>query len=97
MVEVSDEFKELVERIAWRDIACAPKDGTFILLWCQEDGSRWLASWQSDRWYGVDDLGLTRQGQSAGDPDHVTGWFLDAWMPLPAPPHTEREDGEGLR
>lgn len=81
-----DEFKELADRLLWRPIESAPKDGAFILLWCAEDGSRWLASWQSDRWYGVDDMGLTRDGQSAGDTRYVTGWFVDAWMPLPEGP-----------
>lgn len=87
-----DQFKELVDRIAWRPIETAPKDGGFMLLYCAEDKSRWLASWQGGQWYGVDDLGLTRQGHSHGDPDYVTGWFITAWMPLPDPPY--RSDGE---
>lgn len=71
----------------WRTIETAPKDGEyFILLWCAEDNSRWLAKWQGDRWHGVDDMGLAREGASAGDPNVVTGWFLNAWMPLPEPP-----------
>jgi len=69
----------------WQDIGTAPKD-RFIFLYCQEDGSRWLAKWQSGEWYGVDDYGLTRSGHSAGDPKYVTGWFVTHWMPLPSPP-----------
>src|SRR5262245_26684566 len=49
----------------WRDMASAPHDA-FILLWCPEDQSRWLAKWQGERWYGVDDLGLIREGHSIG-------------------------------
>lgn len=91
MREALAEFKELADRLLWRDIATAPKD-QFILLWCAEDGTRWLAKWQGDRWYGVDDNGLTRCGSTFGDPDWVTGWFLNAWMPLPDAPATIAKD-----
>lgn len=79
---------ESTDRVpAWQPIDTAPKDGDyFIILWCPEDSSRWLAKWQGDRWYGVDDLGLTRAGSSLGDPDVVTGWFVSHWQPLPQPP-----------
>jgi hypothetical protein len=83
-----DEFKELADRLLWRPMDTAPKDGTFILLCCLEDRSRWLASWQGLRWYGVDDEGLTREGHSEGDPEVVTGWAVNAWMPLPELPYT---------
>lgn len=73
--------------VQWRPIETAPKD-VFIFLYCPEDGSRWLAKWQDRRWHGVDDMGLTRAGASAGDPDVVTGWFVSHWMPLPPPPRT---------
>lgn len=71
----------------WRPIETAPLRG-FILLYCAEDKSRWLASWQGERWYGVDDMGLAREGASFGDPNVVTGWVVNAWMPLPYPPHS---------
>lgn len=86
--EMMDEMGELAKRLLWRPIETAPTDG-FILLWCSEDNSRWLAKWQGGRWYGVDDMGLTREGYSAGDPNWVTGWAVDAWMPLPDPPYRE--------
>jgi hypothetical protein len=70
---------------AWVKIESAPKD-RFVLLFCEEDGSRWFAKWQGGEWYGVDDLGLTRSGHSAGDPDYVTGWFVTLWMPIPPAP-----------
>lgn len=70
---------------AWESMATAPKD-RFILLYCAEDGSRWLAMWQGLRWHGVDELGLTREGHSAGDPDVVTGWAVNGWMDLPPVP-----------
>lgn len=71
--------------LTWRSIDTAPKD-QFVLLYCREDDSRWLAKWQGGVWYGVDDQGLTREGHSFGDPDFVTGWFVTAWMPLPLAP-----------
>lgn len=69
----------------WQPMKTAPKD-RFILLWCPEDQSRWFAKWQQGEWYGVDDDGLTRSGQSTHDPDYVTGWFVDAWQPSPLRP-----------
>lgn len=71
----------------WQLVETAPKQSDlFILLWCPEDKSRWLASWQGGEWCGVDDNGLTRSGHSLGDPDYVTGWFISHWMPLPVGP-----------
>ncbi|WP_027039081.1 hypothetical protein [Mesorhizobium ciceri] len=75
----------------WIDISTAPKD-RFLLLSCGEDKSIWFAKWQGDVWHGVDEFGLTREGHSAGDSNFVTGWFVERWQPLPAPPSI---DGEG--
>lgn len=66
----------------WQSMDTAPKD-RFVILWREEDGSRWWAKWQGERWFGVDDLGLNRIGASAGDPDVHTGWFVNAWTPIP--------------
>jgi hypothetical protein len=85
-----DELKELADRLLWRPIETAPKD-SFILLYCMEDDSRWLAKWQGHRWHGVDDMGLTRDGHSDGDPEVVTGWAVNAWMPLPAAPYRDTD------
>lgn len=91
-----DELKQLADKLLWRPITTAPKDPEqFILLYCSEDRSRWFASWQGGQWYGVDDLGLTRQGHSAGDPNVVTGWAVDAWMPLPDLPYSGGQYGDG--
>lgn len=85
--ELMADFRELVDRVSWRPIETAPKDGElFILLYCAEDKSRWLAKWQGNEWYGVDEYGLTRRGASAGNPNVVTGWFVNAWMPIPEGP-----------
>jgi len=64
----------------WQPIETAPKQRTFILLYCPNDGSTWLAAWQGgDRWFGVDELGLRRDSK-------VERANLSHWMPLPAPP-----------
>lgn len=68
--------------LGWQPIETAPRD-CFIILYCPEDNSRWWAAWQGGRWYGSDDLGLTREGMG---PEDVTGWKVTHWMPLPAPP-----------
>lgn len=89
--DAMDEFEALADRTLWHPMDTAPKD-RFILLYCSEDDSRWLASWQGQRWYGVDDQGLTREGHSLGDPEVVTGWAVVAWMPLPDAPFTDEFD-----
>lgn len=72
----------LVAQNGWQPIETAPKD-RFILLLCPEDGTRWLAKWQGQRWYGIDDMGLTREGSSVCDGEVVTGWKIYAWQDLP--------------
>lgn len=85
MSDAMDQIAEIADRVMWRDITTAPKD-RFILLWCAEDESTWWAKWQDRRWHGVDEHGLTRSGSSAGDVAVVTGWKVEAWMPIPAAP-----------
>lgn len=87
--DAMDEFEELCARLLWNSMESAPKD-RFILLYCAEDNSRWLAKWQGARWFGVDDSGLSREGHSAGDPEVVTGWAINCWRPLPEPPYIDR-------
>lgn len=77
---------------AWQTIDTAPKD-RFILLWCPEDESRWLAKWQGGEWYGVDDEGLTRNGD-ADRPSAMHRWVVTHWMPLPDPPKAAPQQSE---
>jgi hypothetical protein len=84
----SPQATELVDdRMSWQPISTAPKD-RFILVYCAEDNSRWLAKWQGrdphGRWYGIDEHGLTREGGS--NDRQGFGYAVDAWMPLPDPP-----------
>lgn len=76
---------------SWQDISTAPRD-RFILLYCAEDHSRWLAKWQGGKWFGVDDMGLTRTGRSEGDPNDVTGWVITGWADLPPPPARKTDE-----
>lgn len=76
----------------WQEMGTAPKDH-FILLYCEEDQSIWLAKWQGGLWYGCDDLGLTRSGHTAGDPNVVTGWAVNGWRPLPSLPASPGREG----
>lgn len=73
----------------WQPIDTAPKS-RFIIVYCPEDNSRWLAKWQSGHWYGCDvDHGLLREGMG---PEDVTGWKVTLWTDAPAPPaHTSQE------
>ena len=67
--------------IEWQMIETAPKDGKFYLLYCDEDGSIWLAAWQGGEWYGVDEFGLTRISRI---------WEPTHWQPLPVRPGEAR-------
>jgi hypothetical protein len=70
--------------VSWEPISSAPTD-RFLILYCPEDESRWLAKWQGGCWHGVDvEHGLTREGRSLGDPEFVTGWFVSHWAELPS-------------
>jgi hypothetical protein len=79
-----EEITRLRKALDWQPIENAPKD-EFILLFCEEDETTWLAKWQGGGWYGVDDQGLTREGHS--DPNFVLGWLIRFWRPLPTHPH----------
>jgi hypothetical protein len=77
----------------WQPIETAPKDGTFIILYCPEDGSQWWASWQGGySWFGCDECGLRREGYSLGDPNVVTGWFVSHWQPRPESPADRKDE-----
>jgi hypothetical protein len=96
MSGVSDEtIERLLDKVTWRTMESAPKDPEkFIILFCLEDKTRWIASWQGGRWFGVDDMGLRREGHTEGDPEVVTGWAVNCWMPLPDIPFI---DSDGIR
>lgn len=82
----NDKLRELTgEPPGWRPIATAPKDGTRILLWI---GYALVGSFfdcncaGEELWEDHDGMALDRERQT---PTH--------WMPLPAPPAKENDDG----
>lgn len=66
----------------WHLIESAPAD-KFVLLYCPEDDTRWLAKLQHGRWRGHDENGNSREGMG---PEDVTGWKVTHWAPLPDKP-----------
>lgn len=79
---VFDEFAPLPEPASpWRDIESAPKDGTYIDLWANNErisDARWndrqrrWEAWSLGDYDGMEFISI------AGNPTH--------WMPLPEPP-----------
>lgn len=71
----------------WQPIETAPKgmgDEEFILMWLPDDASRWIARWQGDGWFGIDEYGLRRDSVAERrEPTH--------WQPLPQPPAPAQE------
>ena len=64
--------------VEWMPIETAPKDGTFILAWCE----RWRAP-ATLRWgkvRGFSSRGFVTEGGVA------RGYLPTHWMPLPSPP-----------
>jgi hypothetical protein len=82
---ITEKMLDAAARQPWQLITTAPLN-QFVLVFCPEDGSRWIAKWQGLRWCGVDEHGLTREGHSLGDPEVVTGWAVSHWMPVPDGP-----------
>lgn len=82
----------------WQPIESAPRDGTQVLVWSDE-----LYIKPYIAWWGVDqnapEDGNEQEEWLTGDGDSwSTGYYYTPcnpthWMPLPAPPQTEKENG----
>lgn len=82
----------------WLPIESAPRDGTQVLVWSDE-----LYIKPYIAWWGVDqnapEDGNEQEEWLTGDGDSwSTGYYYTPcnpthWMPLPAPPQTEKENG----
>lgn len=64
------------EAEVWRPIETAPRDGTFVLVWCAEHACHYICRWKEGR-------GSYPDGMYDKDFGHV---FATAWTPLPEPP-----------
>ena len=76
----------------WRDIATAPKDGTYILVFPALLGAPLVATWERSGKVpseGIGHLGFWRAALT----DELTPYQPTHWMPLPPPPSQEGENG----
>lgn len=74
----------------WQPIETAPKDGTWILVYCPEDTNRGHAVMHTARWM---DFYQSAPDWAHGPLDDYFGSYREGlpsnpthWMPLPAPP-----------
>lgn len=79
---------------AWQSIVTAPKDGTYVLVWCP--ASEWRGNNRQDKVT----LGYWHQPGNPEKPGFWCGVMTQHqqrpthWMPLPATPHPETKDGQ---
>lgn len=76
---------EAQRKVAWRPIESAPKDGTYVDLWCIPDGRRTDARFINGHWHEWADSGFERMEWCK-----IT-LRATHWMPLPEGP-TPRTD-----
>jgi len=74
---------------SWRDIATAPKDGTWFLGWAQSDSSPYRISW--GRNHRGDLAWCTAFGSFIAG--YITHWTPE--LTLPSPPGRIEEDTAG--
>lgn len=61
---------------AWQPIETAPKDGTRILLWDDQDKEVCSAKWKGTGW------------RACGTEERIVWVKFTRWMPAPAPPQS---------
>lgn len=83
--------REEIKRLAaspspWRDMESAPKDGTPILSWDEDDKQCAVVAWDTRErdW-------VLLEGDNLPYPNAETVWACTHWQPLPSPP----SDGGG--
>jgi hypothetical protein len=71
----------------WRQIATAPKDGTYLLLWEQYSTNPFVGCWAFGAWT-VSHEHVDAEGgwDGANVVDSISQERITHWMPLPAPP-----------
>jgi hypothetical protein len=72
-IDMGKLITKKLDKIKWKHIHTAPKDGTFILVWFEEAQHHFILWWFADNWRfkGSNNIPIV-------DPTH--------WMPLPEPP-----------
>ena len=76
------DMLEAAERVAWREIETAPKDGTPVDLWCV-DKHNGLVDRRPSCWWSLVSEG--RHGW-CGISERDRKWTPTHWRPLPEPP-----------
>jgi len=82
--ELADAVTELLAEREWQPIETAPKDGRFVLLGLERNGSIFVGRRGTENGY---------YRKFASFPG---GWTKPAshWQPLPSPPAQAREEGQ---
>lgn len=80
----------------WQDIATAPKDGTYLLLWEQYSTNPFVGCWAFGSW-SVSHEHVDAEGGWDGAivVDSISQDRITHWMPLPPPPTTSAGSGKG--
>ena len=80
----------------WQDIATAPKDGTYLLLWEQYSANPFVGCWAFGSW-SVSHEHVDAEGGWDGAivVDSISQDRITHWMPLPPPPTSSADSGKG--
>ena len=80
----------------WQDIATAPKDGTYLLLWEQYSTNPFVGCWAFGSW-SVSHEHVDAEGGWDGAivVDSISQDRITHWMKLPPPPTTSAGSGKG--
>lgn len=80
----------------WQDIATAPKDGTYLLLWEQYSTNPFVGCWAFGSW-SVSHEHVDAEGGWDGAivVDSISQDRITHWMPLPPEPATSAGSGKG--
>jgi hypothetical protein len=73
----------MTDKAAWQDISTAPKDGTWVALWCKDGGVK--AGYWANTYFSQDPAWVTYAHRSDSEeiyplPTH--------WTSLPSPPES---------
>lgn len=80
----------------WQDIATAPKDGTYLLLWEQYSANPFVGCWAFGSW-SVSHEHVDAEGGWDGAivVDSISQDRITHWMPLPPPPTSSADSRKG--